>query len=128
MAWARYRGDHAELSVSLPDWGLEGGPVELVGGIYSPSKRIEVCALPPGAWRIVSPWCAVWLAAARQRYGPWVDVKIPPREWQMLRRRAPWLRKAEDALRFTGAGVLERWRMSSVQTHRVENEQTLGRW
>lgn len=137
MAWAVYHagpGGHPEPSLSLPDFGGAAARFEVPPYATNRAVRIEVVALPPGVRRRISVWAALVVAAARQRHGPWVAIRLEPGEWALVRRRAPWLRKAEDAFRWLtprgfGPGwippLVHRWRASAVQTYTVANERTL---
>ena len=137
MAWATYRagaGGHPEPSLSLPDFGDSGHGFEVPPYATNRAVRIEVVALPPGVRRRISVWAALVVAAARQRHGPWVEIRLEPGEWALVRRRAPWLRTARDSFRWLtphglGSGwippLVHRWRASGVQTYTVANERTL---
>ena len=97
MARVRYRGDHPEPSFAfrIP----ASGPIHPHGILNDyRTRRIESVVLPNGRWMPVNPFVAVWLAGARRRHGPWVDVRLTPAEWTEIRRRAPWIRKAKDAV------------------------------
>ena len=131
MAWALYRagpGGHPEPSLSLPDFGGAEAHFEVPPYASTRAVRIEVVALPPGVRRRISVWAALVVAAARQRHGPWVEVRLEPGEWALVRRRAPWLRTAEDAFRWLtplgfGPGwippLVHRWREASARPYTV---------
>ena len=143
MAWAVYHagpGGHPEPSLSLPDFGDSRYGFEVPPYATNRAVRIEVVALPPDVRRRISVWAALVVAAARQRHGPWVEVRLEPGEWALVRQRAPWLRKARESFlwltpRFAEArrasfvipSLVRRWREAAARPYVVENEQTLQR-
>lgn len=108
-AHARARGgSHPEPSVTLRI-PAEGYPIAPYPGASGPGHHNEVVALPLGLWRPVPLLAAVWLAGARRRIGPWVDVRLAPGQWSVVRERAPWIRKASDAVRLANPQIAERF-------------------
>lgn len=101
-AIVRYRGEHQEPSFAFPILGattpvLPFGTLDLGAGYRS--RRIESVCLPANVWRPVNPFVAIYLAGIRRRHGPWFDVRLTPAQWQEIRRRAPWIQRAYDAIR-----------------------------
>lgn len=123
LAFVRYAGTHPEPSITfpVPCPKLTVVPFdEAVANLTGVgSHRNEVVALPPKRWMRVSVWAAVFLAGARQRHGPWVDVRLTPAAWREVRARAPWLQKASDAVRLMDPSILRGFQACEVMPYRV---------
>lgn len=123
LGFVRYIGAHPEPSITFPVpcpgravYAFEGDSEQFP---WVGSHRNEVVALPNRRWMRVSVWAAVFLAGARQRHGPWVEVRLSPQAWREVQTRAPWLRKASDALRLMNPGFLEGFRRCEVNSYEV---------
>lgn len=118
MAWVTYRGEHPEPSVTLP---IPSDGVAVLPWPHRGASSVnEVVALPRGIRRRVSRWAGVWLAGARLRHGPWVEVRLEPGEWQACRQQAPWIVKATDATHLTHRQTVELFQTAAVRPYRVD--------
>lgn len=123
MATVRYRGgegSHPEPSFAFPILGAHHPvlPYGFIAERYR-SRRIESVCLPPGAWRPVNPFVAMFLAGIRRRHGPWFDVRLSPPEYREVRRRAPWIVKATDAVALCAPDVVTGLVEAAVRPYRV---------
>ena len=124
LASVRYVGRHPEPSISFPVpcprlavVPFDEAIANLTGG---GSHRNEVVAMSNGRWiPRVSVWAAIYLAGARQRHGPWVQVRLTPPAWQEVQARASWLRKAHDAVLLMSQEFLEDFRSCEVKQYRI---------